>query len=590
MRSVVDNPRLRARLVPARPARAVRKPAALIYGVEENVPLSSALVLGLQHALESASKLTLPIALLMSLGVSGSQLETMIVATLVLCGVSTALVASRSAIFGFGHLVPAAILSSFVSPAMLAAQKGGLPLVAGMTLVSGAAVLLLSRALHRWRAMFPAEVVGLIAFMVGASQASLAVSRFLGISRANQTPDPQHLLIATLTLGLLAGLTVWGKGRLRLFSSLITLAAGYTACAFAGMIRPEQWERLGQADWIGLPAVSPPGLAFDPQLILPFAILGLSASLKASGDLTIAEKISDADWKRTDLKAAGSAILSYSLGTIASALLGGFALLSSSSNVGLAAATGAAARRIGFFCGGILVALACFPKLIVLIGIAPAPVIGATFLLVVSYNLIAGMQIIMSRMMEARHTYIIGLSLLFGLSVDAVPGAYDGLPGWLRPIFASGLTLATTMVVMLNLLFRIGTSRKHQTDLAPTGEDIQKVYDFLEQNGAEWGARKEVVEKATSVVVEVYEAISLAGVAAGNVILTASFDEFKLEVLVRYSGILIEFQRAPMNPADLLKSDMPVMPIGGLLIHRLADRVRTRREGDRCEIELYFEH
>jgi len=562
----------------------------MIYGIEDRVPRATGLVLGFQHAVESASKVTLPVAMLMTLGSSGQQLETMIVVTLVLTGVSTILVSSRLSVFGFGHLAPAAILSSFVTPSMLAAEKGGLALVAGMTLVTGAVVCLISRVLHRWRALFPAEVVGLIAFMVGASQASLAVSRFLGVSLSNPTPDPRHLLIASLTLALLACLTVWGKGKLRLFSSLITLVAGYTACAVGGMIRPEQWRRLSDAAWIGLPEIHPPGIAFDGSLMLPFLILGLSAVLKASGDLTIAEKISDANWKRTDVKQASSAILSYSLATMASALLGGFAMLSSSSNIGLAAATGAAARRIGYSCGGFLIALACLPKLVVLLGIAPAPVVGATFLLVVSYNLIAGMQVIMSRMMEARHTYIIGLSLLFGLSVEAVPGAYAQLPGWLRPIFASGLTLATTMVVLLNLLFRIGTSRKHQTALAPDGSDMAKVYDFLEQNGAEWGARKDVVEKAISVVVEACEGVALAGASDGPITLTATFDEVNLVAVVRYEGRPVEFRRTPVNPMDLLNADGPEIPISGILIYRLADRVRMRNEGAQCEISLYFEH
>ena len=68
-------------------------------------------------------------------------------------------------------------------------------------------------------------------------------------------------------------------------------------------------------------------------------------------------------------------------------------------------------------------------------------------------------------MMEARHTYIIGLSLLFGLSTDTMPSAYAQLPDWLRPIFSSGLTLATAMVVVLNAVFRIGISRRKSIQL-----------------------------------------------------------------------------------------------------------------------------
>ena len=44
---------------------------------------------------------------------------------------------------------------------MVAMEAGGLQLLAGMLLVTGLVVVLLSRVLHRWRVLFPPEVVGL---------------------------------------------------------------------------------------------------------------------------------------------------------------------------------------------------------------------------------------------------------------------------------------------------------------------------------------------------------------------------------------------------------------------------------------------
>ncbi len=325
-------------------------------------------------------------------------------------------------------------------------------------------------------------------------------------------------------------------------------------------------------------------------MILPFAVLGLSAALKSAGDLTIAEKISDADWKRANLKSGSSAILTFSVSTMISACLGGFAMMSSSSNVGLSAATGAASRRIGYACGGILIALACVPKLVAIIGITPAPVVGATLLLVVSYNLIAGMQIIMSRMMEARHTYIIGMSLLFGLSADAMPGAYTHLPAWLRPLFASGLTLATTLVVLLNVLFRIGTSRRHTLTITP-GEDAEKIYTFLEEFGAEWGARKEIIEHAVSALVECYEMVCLMDLSTSPITIDTDFSEFKLVLMLRYRGTLPESTRpGATSDIDLMDMDAPSLNLSAVLLHRLADRVKMKADGLNCEIELSFEH
>jgi xanthine permease XanP len=568
----------------------IRKPGNLIYGTGDIPPATTTALLGLQHAVESASKVTLPITLLLAAGAAGSQLETMIVASLILSGLASILVSSRLPWVGFGHLLPAASVSSFAAPAAMLTRLGGLQLLAGMTLVSAATVAALSRILPRWRALFPPEVVGLIAFMVGASQASVAVTRFLGMERLDQTPNRVHILIASASLALLAALTVWGKGKLRLFSTLITLVCGYAACVLTHLMPPVQWQRVIDAPWIGFPHVSPPGFAFQPGLILPFAILGLSSALKSSGDLTICEKITDADWKRSDLKNGSAALLCFGFCSFVSAALGGVMLGSSSSNVGLSAATGAASRRIGYACGGILIALAFFPKLVALVGSAPPPVVGAMFLLVVSYNLIAGMQIIMSRMMEARHTYIIGLSLLFGLTADTLPGAFRGLPPWLHAVLSSGLALSTILVVLLNLVFRIGTAKRHTIVLIPGETGTDRLFEFGERAAAEWGARREVAERAVGAMVEAYDLLSGEGLADGPITLSATFDEFNLDILVRYQGRLPETETRPLLPEDLLEGRFTVAGLATKILNGLSDRVRTRIEAGVCEIELHFEH
>jgi xanthine permease XanP len=512
-----------------------------------------------------------------------------IVATLLVSGLCCLGVSGKRGLFGFGHLAPVAILSSFVAPALLAARAGGLPLVAGMGLITGIVVAALSRVLHRWRFLFPPEVVGLIAFMVGASQSTLAVSRFLGLSRADQNPDPKYLAVAAITLALLASLTVWGKGRVRLFSSALTVVGGYFVAHAFGFIQSDQWARVAAAPFIDLPRIHPPGLAFDATLIVPFVVLGLSATMKSAGDLTICEKISDPDWKRADLRRGRPALLTFGLGTVISSLLGGFTVVSSSSNIGLAAATGATSRYIGYACGAILMALAFFPKLVVIIAIVPAPLAGAMFLLVVSYNLIAGMQIIMSRMMETRHTYIVGLSLLFGLAADAIPGAFAGLPAWLRPLFASGLTLATTMVVFLNAIFRIGASRRQKIELEAAPENIATISHFVEEFGASWGARREVVARAVSALTEFFESVPLNELAVGPVEVSAFFDEYRLDFSIRYRGTLLEIPRErPQLSLDSGPEEM--LRLSGYMLGRLADSVRSQKTAGVTEIEIHFDH
>src|SRR5215813_13226023 len=233
--------------------------------------------------------------------------------------------------------------------------------------------------------------------------------------------------------------------------------------------------------------------------------------------------------------------------------------------------------------------LALFPKLVAFIAIVPPPVAGAMFLLVVSYNLIAGMQIIMSRMMETRHTYIIGLSLLFGLSADAMPSAYAQLPAWLRPLFASGLTLATAMVVVLNAVFRIGISRRKKIELESTPENADRLCEFIEEFGAQWGARREVVSRAVSAMLEFFETLVANEMAPFGMTVSGFLDEHRLDFVIRYKGEPFEI---PTDRPEISLDGDPTMvrKLSAYMLSRLADSVKSKTSAGMTEIEVHFEH
>jgi len=282
-------------------------------------------------------------------------------------------------------------------------------------------------------------------------------------------------------------------------------------------------------------------------------------------------------------------LLTYGAGTSLSSMLGGFAIMSSSSNIGLSAATAATSRYINYACGGILIGLAFLPKVLALIAMVPPPVAGAMFLLVVSYNLIAGMQIIMSRIMETRHTYIIGLSLLFGLSADTMPSAYAQLPAWLRPLFSSGLTLATAMVVVLNAVFRIGISRRKTIELESTPESADRLCAFIEEFGAQWGARRDVISRAVSAMLEFFETLVANEMAPSGMAVTGFLDEHRLDFVIRYHGE--PFEIPTERPQISLDGDpMMVRKLSAYMLSGLADSVKSRHSSGNTEIEMHFEH
>ena len=162
------------------------------------------------------------------------------------------------------------------------------------------------------------------------------------------------------------------------------------------------------------------------------------------------------------MQSVSGGMFAGAIGTGLSGLLGGIGQSTFSSNVGLSLATGATCRSIAIPTGILMVGLAFLPKLAALFAVMPDPVMGAILVYVACYMILAGIQVITSRMLDARRIFVVGIPLIFGLSVDMVPGLYQGVPHHFQPLVSSSLAVSTVLVVVLNLLFRIGV-KKRQT-------------------------------------------------------------------------------------------------------------------------------
>src|SRR5262249_2809815 len=243
-------------------------------------------------------------------------------------------------------------------------------------------------------------------------------------------------------------------------------------------------------------------------------------------------------------------ILAGALCTTAAGLGGGLGQSTFSSNVGLSMATGATSRSIALPIGVILILLAFLPKLAALFAAIPAPVMGAVLVYVACFMILGGMQVLTSRMLDARKIFVIGIALVFGLSVEMVPGLYRGLPASIQPLFASSLSLSTVLVVLLNLLMRIGISRSRSIEFSPRTE-IAMVTRFMEEQGATWGMRREVAMSATDAINECLISIGHLGVTS-PVRVTARFDEFTLNVVLRYQGPEVTLAFTPPSPDELV--------------------------------------
>jgi xanthine permease XanP len=432
-----------------------KRPANLTYGVEDRPPFSTLLLLGVQHIFLMSSTLVLPVVLVSEIGGSFDQVQGVVALTMVASGIGTIVQAFRWGVLGSGYLCPNLCGPNFFIASTEAAWVGGLPLMRGMTIAAGLVEAIFASVARRLRFLFPPEITGLVVLMVAVGIIPLGVSKCFGINYEGEPIRGVNLLVATLTLLIMVGINLRSQGRLKLYSVLIGLASGYVLSAAAGLLTGDQFMHVLSSPWIALPHIKGMfSLDFRWSLLPTFAIVSITGALKSFGNLIMCEKVNDDDWKEPDMRRIGGGLLADSVSVTVSGLLGGMASDTSASNVALSRASGATSRWIGVMAGALFIILAFFPKIGSLLSIMPAPVMGAILVFVICFMIMSGLQIILDTGPDPQKIFVIGIPLIFGLGLEILPALYVGVPGWLRPLASSSLTLSTVLAVVLNQVLR----------------------------------------------------------------------------------------------------------------------------------------
>jgi xanthine permease XanP len=567
-----------------------RKPSNLIYGVNENPRIYTLILLGMQHISLLTIAFIFPVIIISEIGGLPVDSENLIRLSMVATGLTTILMGLNWRFMGSGYLCPVLNGPAFLSASITAGTTGGLSLIFGMTLISGVFETLFSRLVARLRALFPPEVTGTIVLMVGFEVIGLAVPKFFGIDAAHPRPSLAPILVASICFLSMLAFNIWGKGGLRLYSVLLGLITGYLAAIVAGVLTSEDLKFIADAPLLTVPKFGSYGISFKTALIAPFLIAALSSALKTMGDLSTCQKINDADWKRPDMKSIGKGILACGIGNIFSGMAGSLGQSVSSSNIGLSIATGATSRRIAYAAGAILILLAFIPKLAGVFVIMPTPVMGACLIFSVSFMIVAGLQIITSRMLDARKTFVVGVSIIFGLSASFDAPMYKNFPEWIQPLVSSSLAMATICVILLNLLMKIGIKKKVSISLKAGENSAETVMPFIEKQGSVWGARRDVIMKAASALNEFMEVSTRLNLSSPEIEVSAGFDEFNLDLDITYRGPPVHIPEVRPEVESILDSTAGAVNFALFMMKKLADRVTVHSKNDHTIISLHFEH
>ncbi len=440
------------------------------YSVNQVPPVGHLFVLSFQHVLLMVMSLGLPILFASQMNGSHDFTNSLIAFSMLAAGLGSIVQSVGLPFIGSGYLCPNLCGPSYFSLSLSAAWVGGLPLMRGMIIIAGLVEMAMAPVIQKMKKVFPTFIVGLVVTMVGISVIKSSVTSFFGLTFQGDAIRNLDIIVGLFSLLVMVLTNLWGKGLIKMYCLLIGMLSGWI---LALILIPEYWQNiLAVKDFslFSLPVIGPEfrGIKFDLKMIIPFVVIAISGSLKSFGNLLAAQKISEPDLKEPNFTPIRKGLLADGFSTALAGLLGGMAVDTSSSNIGLAGATKVVSRWISVGAGVIFVILAFCPKIISILSVMPKPVLGASIIFSGCFMICTGLIEMFSEKWDSRKTFVVGISLFFGLSTGFLPSLYSRAPEFIQVFFTDPLPTTTILAVLLNQLFNIDKLFKNNDRVTET--------------------------------------------------------------------------------------------------------------------------
>jgi len=427
------------------------------YSVNQVPPAGHLFISSIQHVLLMVISLVLPILFASQINGTAEFAATLIAFSMLAAGLGSIIQSVGLPFIGSGYLCPNVCGPSYFSLSLSAAWAGGLPLMRGMIIIAGLIEMAIAPIIQKLKKVFPTFIVGLVVAMVGVSIISQSITSFFGLAFRDDAIQSLDIFVGMFSLMVMVLANLWGKGFVKMYCLLIGILSGWI---LALLLIPEYWHNLAAVKnfpIFALPAIGPEfrGITFDFKMIIPFVVIAISGSLKSFGNLLAAQKISEPELQEPNFVPIRKGLLADGFSTALAGLLGGMAVDTSSSNIGLAGATKVLSRWISVGAGVIFVILAFFPKFITILSLMPKPVMGASIIFAGSFMICTGLLEMFGEEWNPRKTFVVGISLFFGLSTAFLPSLYARAPHFIQTFFTDPLPTTTIVAVVLNQIFNL---------------------------------------------------------------------------------------------------------------------------------------
>jgi xanthine permease len=461
-----------------------------IHPVDEVLPISRLLALGLQHVLVMyAGAVAVPLIIGRALKLPPEDVAFLISADLFACGLAT--LVQCLGFPGVGIRLPVMMGVTFASVgpmlSMAASPDIGLLGIYGSVIAAGIFAILVAPFISRLLPLFPPVVTGTIILVIGISLMRVGIN-WAGGGLPTLTkvvdgvpgafPNPaygqlQGLGISLFVLLFILGLIKWGTGFIANVSVLLGIVAGAILASVLGVMH---FDKVAAAAWgdiviplrFGVPQ-------FHLVSVITMCIVMIVVMIESLGMFLALGEITG---KAIDREALTRGLRADGVGTLLGGIFNTFPYTSFSQNVGLVSVTGVRSRWVTVTGGGIMLLLGLLPKLAALVEAVPLVVLGGAGLVMFGMVAATGARILTAVDFKTNryNLFVVAVSVGFGLIPLAAPGFFKNLPHDLQPLLESGILLCAVVAVLLNAFFNgLSGSAAAEADAATAASSAQHV-------------------------------------------------------------------------------------------------------------------
>jgi uracil permease len=426
-----------------------------LYGLDEHLPLHSALLYGLQWAFILFPALIIAATLCSgALDLNVRDEIRFLQFTLFTTGLFTIIQTL------WGHRYPllegpaTALVLTFIllAPYGLPSIQGGL-VIGGMLLI----IIVVSKQLERITRLFTPNVIGVILMLIALGLLPPLVRFMTGADHIHPQGEARIFIISLALALFIAALSYRLKGFWQSISILIGMIAGAWIFYLIGRLH---WQKLVGAPWFTLSAQWVTSIPrFHWPAAIAFACAYIAVMVNSLGSLEGAARITDPERLPRSTRRG---ILVNGIAGISCGILGVAGTVSYSNSPGVILVNRIASRYAIMYCGVIILMAAFVPKLSALLALVPAPVVGSALCVAMGGQIGVGISIVAAQTLTSRDYFVVGIPLLLGTLVGFLPPKlFDSVPGYFQVFLANSLVVGISLVLLLeHLLLRKSAQKR----------------------------------------------------------------------------------------------------------------------------------